>query len=65
LIALLSPVGVGQAGTPIYDFDASYTLLDVGEQMKITAIAHNETARLGAALGTSGAARDHSERRGT
>jgi hypothetical protein len=33
--------------------------------MTITAIAHNETARLRAALGTARAARDHSERRGT
>ena len=39
-----------QVGARIYDFDASYTLLDVGQGMRIAAIAHNETARLRAAL---------------
>lgn len=39
-----------QIGARIYDFDASYTLLDVGQGMRIAAIAHNETARLRAAL---------------
>jgi hypothetical protein len=34
----------------IYDFDASYTLADFGEGMRITAIAHNETPRLRASL---------------
>ena len=38
-----------QAGGRIYDFDASYTLLDVGQGMHLAAIAHNETARLRAA----------------
>jgi hypothetical protein len=38
-----------QAGGRIYDFDASYTLLDVGQGMQLAAIAHNETARLRAA----------------
>jgi hypothetical protein len=40
-----------RAGARIYDFDASYTLLDAGQGMQIAAIAHNETARLRAALG--------------
>jgi hypothetical protein len=39
-----------QAGGRIYDFDASYTLLDVGQGMQLAAIAHNETARLREAL---------------
>jgi hypothetical protein len=38
------------AGARIYDFDASYTLLDVGQGLRLAAIAHNETARLRAAL---------------
>jgi hypothetical protein len=37
-------------GRPIYDFDASYTLADLDESMRITAIAHNETARLRALI---------------
>jgi len=41
---------VDQEGAPIYEFDASYTLADLGEGMRITAIAHNETPRLRAAL---------------
>ena len=40
---------VDEAGAPIYDFDASYTLLDLGHGMQLAAIAHNETARLRAA----------------
>jgi hypothetical protein len=39
-----------QAGARIYDFDAAYILLDVGQGMRIAAIAHNETTRLRAAL---------------
>ena len=30
----------------MYDFNASYTLADLGQGMRITAIAHNETRRL-------------------
>jgi hypothetical protein len=37
-------------GGRIYDFDASYTLADLGEGMRITAIAHNETPRLRALI---------------
>jgi hypothetical protein len=37
-------------GRSIYDFDASYTLADRGEGLRITAIAHNEVARLRAAV---------------
>ena len=40
----------GKAGGRIYAFDASYTLVDLGEGMRITAIAHNETARLRATI---------------
>ena len=36
---------------PVYDFTASYTLADLGEGTRITAIAHNESPRLRAALG--------------
>jgi hypothetical protein len=39
-----------EAGARIYDFDAAYTLLDIGQGMQLAAIAHNETARLRAAL---------------
>jgi hypothetical protein len=39
-----------QEGETIYDFDASYTLADLGEGMRIAAIAHNETPRLRAAI---------------
>jgi hypothetical protein len=39
-----------EQGRPIYDFDASYTLADLGEGMRITAIAHNETPRLRAVI---------------
>jgi hypothetical protein len=41
---------VDQEGGPIYEFDASYTLADLGDGMRITAIAHNETPRLRAAI---------------
>jgi hypothetical protein len=37
-------------GERIYAFDASYTLADLGEGMRITAIAHNETPQLRASL---------------
>lgn len=38
------------ADTPIYDFDAAYTIADLGRGFRIIAIAHNETQRLRAAL---------------
>jgi hypothetical protein len=41
---------VDAQGRRIYDFEASYTLADLGEGMRITAIAHNETPRLRASL---------------
>jgi hypothetical protein len=65
-----------EAGARIYDFDASYTLLDFGQGMQVAAIAHNETARLRAALeqtrprqsrdrlAAPAAAVDHDQRRG-
>lgn len=65
-----------QTGARIYDFDASYTLLDVGHGMQLAAIAHNETARLRAALeqarpkerrdrpASPATAIDHGQRRG-
>ncbi len=37
-------------GGRLYDFDAAYTLADLGEGMRITAIAHNETPRLRALI---------------
>jgi hypothetical protein len=39
-----------QEGETIYDFDASYTLADFGQGMRITALAQNETPRLRAAI---------------
>jgi hypothetical protein len=39
-----------QQSKAIYDFDASYTLADFGQGMRITAIAHNETPRLRTAI---------------
>jgi hypothetical protein len=39
------------SGGPIYTFDATYTLADVDGQLRIAAIAHNETPRLRAAIG--------------
>ena len=41
---------VDATGARIYDFDASYTLADLGDGMRITAIAHNEAALLRAAV---------------
>jgi hypothetical protein len=38
-------------GATLYDFDATYTLADLGQGMRITAIAHNETPRLRALVG--------------
>jgi len=38
------------AGRTLYDFDAAYTLADLGRRTRITAIAHNETARLRACV---------------
>ena len=37
-------------GSSIYAFDATYTLADLGEGLRITAIAHNETTQLRARL---------------
>ena len=37
-------------GAAIYDFHASYTLADLGAGLRITAIAHDESPRLMAAL---------------
>ncbi|MDQ3865611.1 MAG: putative glycolipid-binding domain-containing protein [Actinomycetota bacterium] len=39
-----------RAGLRVYDFAASYTLADPAEGMRITAIAHNETPHLRAAV---------------
>lgn len=41
-------------GAAIYDFDATYTLADLGKGPRIVAIAHNETPRLQAALASLG-----------
>jgi hypothetical protein len=55
LTSLLSQVTVhwrladGEARS-LYDFDASYTVADRGDGMRITAIAHNEIPRLRAAV---------------
>jgi hypothetical protein len=38
------------AGARIYEFDAAYTLADLSQALRITAIAHNETPRLRAAI---------------
>lgn len=38
------------AGGHLYDFDASYTLADLGAATRITSIAHNETFHLRAAV---------------
>lgn len=38
----------------IYEFDASYTLADLGRGTRITAIAHNETPRLMRAVAARG-----------
>jgi hypothetical protein len=38
----------------IYEFDASYTLADLGRGTRITAIAHNETPRLQRAMAARG-----------
>ena len=37
-------------GRSIYDFDASYTVAERGDGIRITAIAHNEMPRLQAAV---------------
>ena len=37
-------------GRSIYDFDASYSLADHGNGLRIAAVAHNETPRLRASL---------------
>lgn len=36
--------------TPLYEFDAAYTLADRGAGFRVAAIAHNETPRLRAAI---------------
>jgi hypothetical protein len=41
---------VDGAGATVYEFDASYALADLGDGLQITAIAHNETPRLRAAV---------------
>jgi hypothetical protein len=41
---------VDEEGGRIYEFDSSYTLADLVEGARITAIAHNETPRLRALL---------------
>ncbi len=38
------------AGVPIYDFTASYTVVDTGDGLRIVAIAHDETPKLMAAV---------------
>lgn len=38
------------AGATVYEFDASYTLADLGDGLRITGIVHNETPRLLAAV---------------
>lgn len=40
-----------RAGATIYTFDSVYTLAQVGDGLRIVAIAHNETPRLRAAIG--------------
>ncbi len=35
-----------ETGDTLYDFDASYTLVDQGQGLRIVAVAHNETTRL-------------------
>jgi hypothetical protein len=42
---------VDGAGARIYEFNAAYTLADLGQGLRITAIAHNETPRLRTLLG--------------
>ena len=44
---------VDGAGQQLYGFDAAYTLADPGTGLRITAIAHNETPRLRAAVARS------------
>jgi hypothetical protein len=40
--------------TPDLAFDAAYTLADLGEGLRITAIAHNETSQLRTRMVNSG-----------
>jgi hypothetical protein len=42
---------VDGAGERIYEFNAAYTLADLSRGLRITAIAHNETPRMRAAIG--------------
>jgi hypothetical protein len=37
-------------GSPLYVFDASYTLVEIQGELRITALAHNELPRLHACL---------------
>lgn len=41
---------VDEQGKRVYEFDAVYTLADLGEGLRITAIAHNETRQLRARM---------------
>ena len=41
---------VDGTGATVYEFDASYSLAELGDGLRITGIAHNETPRLRAAL---------------
>lgn len=45
---------IGEAGEPLYEFDAAYTLADFGQGLRVTAISHNETPRLRAAVERGG-----------
>lgn len=41
---------IGGEERPLYDFDATYTLADLGDGLRIAAIAHNEAPKLRALL---------------
>ncbi len=41
---------IGGEERPLYDFDAAYTLADLGDGLRIAAIARNETPKLRALL---------------
>jgi hypothetical protein len=45
---------IGEERGPLYEFDAAYTLADFGQGLRITAISHNETPRLRAAVERGG-----------
>lgn len=42
-----------RAEAPLYDFTAVYTLVEMGENLRVTAIAHNELTRLHAHLNST------------